>query len=107
MAVARRPDSGHIGQHFEQFELMRVCRRVDGEAAQNPNQLLYGMDLVLIDRQVVQRASIRMPLELWSLDVIQLGSALSLFSAVDAFVTYDVGLCAAAVASGLKVASSA
>jgi hypothetical protein len=86
---------------------MRVCRRIDGEAVQNANQLLDGKDLVPIDRQVVQRASIRMPLELRSLDVIHLGSALSLRAALDAFVADDVRLCAAAAASGLQVASSA
>ena len=86
---------------------MRVCRRIDAEAVQNANQLLDGMDPVPIDQHVVQQASIRTLLELRSLDAIHLASALSFRAALDAFIAYDVRLCAAAAASGLQVASPA
>jgi len=63
------------------------------------------MDILPVDRQVIQRASMLTPPELRSLDAIHLASALSLRTALDAFVAYDTLLCAAAEAAGLPVAS--
>ena len=98
-----RRDTPKVTSDLSTVELIRVCRRIDAEAEGDATQLLNGMDILPIDRQVVRQASILTPPGLRSLDAIQLASALSLRAALDAFVAYDTRLCGAAEASGLPV----
>ncbi len=66
--------------------------------------VLSGVALIPLDERIAQVAATIDPLMLRTLDAIHLASALSL-GGVEAFVTYDARLAAAAAGAGLAVAS--
>ena len=68
--------------------------------------LLNGFDLVALDRVVLDRAALPLPLPLGSLDAIHLATALLWQESSGepvAMVTHDPGLANAAIACGLRV----
>jgi predicted nucleic acid-binding protein len=102
-----RPDVPKISSHLSTVELLRTCRRVDAGAVGNVNVLLGGIDLLPVDRAVVEQAASLVPTELRTLDAIHLASALSVKADLTALVAYDSRLCSAATASGIEVVSPA
>jgi uncharacterized protein len=89
------------------IELVRTCRRRDEAAEPTARQLLVGLDLVPLTRDLVEGACVVSPVELRSLDVIHLASAVSLADALSWFVAYDARLGSAAAAAGLPVIAPA
>jgi len=65
------------------------------------------MELLPIDRAIVERAASIVPTELRSLHAVHLASALSVETGLTAFVAYDNRLTAAAAEAGLTVVSPA
>jgi len=105
--VTLRADVPKISSNLSTAELLRTCRRVDEGAVGNANVLLGGIDLLPVDRAIVERAASLLPTELPSLDAIHLASALSVKANLTALVAYDGRLCSAATESGIEVVSPA
>jgi predicted nucleic acid-binding protein len=100
-----RADVPKVSSDLSTIELLRTCRRVDEGAVEAANLLLGGIDLLPMDRAIVEKAATLDPSELRSLDAIHLASALSVKASLTALVAYDVRLCSAAVRAGIEVAS--
>ncbi|MGH9205514.1 MAG: type II toxin-antitoxin system VapC family toxin [Acidimicrobiales bacterium] len=96
-----------ISSDISTVELLRVCRRVDEGALGDAGILLDGIDLLPVDRALVDNAAAVPPKELRSLDAIHLASALSIHADLTAFVAYDGRLCSAAAGAGIEVVSPA
>ena len=58
--------------------------------------MLGGIDLLPMDRAIVEKAATLVPTELRSLGAIHLASALSVKTGLTALVAHDVRLCSAA-----------
>ncbi len=102
-----RADVPKLSSDLATIELLRTCRRVDEDAVEGATLLLGGIDLLPMDRAIVERAAGLVPTDLRSLDAVHLASALSVKASLTAFVAYDSRLCSAAVQAGLEVASPA
>ena len=102
-----RADVPKVSSDLSTIELLRTCRRVDDGAVEGANLLLGGIDLLPMDRAIVEKAATLRPTELRSLDAIHLASALSVKAHLTALVAYDVRLCSAAVEAGIEVVSPA
>ncbi len=102
-----RADVPKISSDLSTIELLRTCRRVDEDAVEGANLLLGGIDLLPMDRAIVEKAAALVPTELRSLDAIHLASALSVKANLTALVAYDVRLCSAAAQAGIEVVSPA
>jgi predicted nucleic acid-binding protein len=102
-----RADVPKVSSDLSTIELLRTCRRVDEDAVEGANLLLGGIDLLPMDRAIVEKAATLVPTELRSLDAIHLASALSVKANLTALVAYDVRLCSAAAQAGLEVVSPA
>lgn len=102
-----RADVPKVSSDLSTIELLRTCRRVDEGAVEGANLLLGGIDLLPMDRAIVEKAASLVPTELRSLDAIHLASALSVKTSLTALVAYDVRLCAAAADAGIEVVSPA
>jgi predicted nucleic acid-binding protein len=62
-----------------------------------------GIDLLPVDRAVIEQAATVTPNELRSPDAIHLASALSIKAHLTAFIAYDSRLCSAALQAGMTV----
>jgi predicted nucleic acid-binding protein len=102
-----RADVPKVSSELSTIELLRTCRRVDEDAVEGANLLLGGIDLLPMDRAIVEKAATLVPSELRSLDAIHLASALSVNANLTALVAYDVRLCSAAAQAGIEVVSPA
>ncbi len=103
--LTSRADVPKVSSDLSTVELLRTCQRIDDGALADARQLLGGIDLLPLDRAVVEEAAAIAPRELRSLDAIQLASAISLRAELTDFVAYDSRLCSAAIAVGLPVMS--
>ena len=88
------------------IEVMRVIRRAtrSPRALERAGQVLDRIAIVPLDDEVIAGAAHLDPATLQSLDAIHIATALSL-PLLDAFVTYDPQLGAAAVQLGCEIAS--
>lgn len=102
-----RGDVPKVSSDLSTVELLRTCRRFGEGAIEGATLLLGGMDLLPVDRAIVERAASTVPTELRSLDAVHLASALSVETGLTAFVAYDNRLTAAAAEAGLTVVSPA
>jgi uncharacterized protein len=100
-------DIPKVSSDLSTVELLRTCRRVDEGAVEGATLLLGGIDLLPIDRGIVEKAASLVPSDLRSLDAIHLASALSVKADLTALVAYDVRLCLAAAEAGIEVVSPA
>lgn len=109
MALAKwlsvRVEVPKISSDLATVELLRTCRRIDEDAVEDATILLGGIDLLPMDRAIVEQAATLAAEELRSLDAIHLASALSVKEDLTAFVAYDSRLCTAAAQVGIEVAS--
>jgi predicted nucleic acid-binding protein len=84
-------------------EVRRAGRRI----GHDPSSVLAQCDVVLLRSELLSHAAELDPVTLRTLDAIQLATALSLGSRLDAFVAYDERLLAAAAQHGLSTAAPA
>ena len=103
--IAERVETPKISSDVSITERLRTCRRIDEAAVGTANLLLSGIDLLPVDRSVIEQATTVTPNELRSLDAIHLASALSVKAHLIAFVAYDSRLCSAALQAGMMVES--
>ena len=88
-------------------EVPRAIRRRDSGRGAVAHRLLRNLDVVTLDRSVMERASALEPSELRTLDALQLASALRLVRFDPVFIAYDSRLVQAASAAGLRTLSPA
>jgi predicted nucleic acid-binding protein len=103
--LTARADVPKVSSDLSTIELLRTCRRVDERAVEGANLLLGGIDLLPMNRALVEKAASLVPTELRSLDAIHLASALSVKTNLTALVAYDIRLCSAATEAGIEVVS--
>ena len=102
-----RADVPKVSSDLATIELLRTCRRVGEDAVEGANQLLRAIDLLPMDRAIVEMAASLDPTEMRRLDAIHLAGALSVETSLTALVAYDVRLCSAAAEAGVEVVSPA
>jgi hypothetical protein len=100
VALARR--GPYATSVVGELETIRACRRADVPSAQ-VEELQEGLVLISVDDDVRRIAGAIAPPSLRTLDAIHLATAVSLREDLDALVTYDARLAAAAGDAGLKV----
>ncbi|MGO9558986.1 MAG: type II toxin-antitoxin system VapC family toxin [Acidimicrobiales bacterium] len=105
--ITERVELPKISSELSTIELLRTCRRIDEGSVVAAVSLLAGIDLLAIDRSIVEQAAMVTPNELRSLDAIHLASALSVKAHLTAFVVYDNRLRSAALQAGIGVESPA
>jgi uncharacterized protein len=105
--VTERVEAPKISSDLSTVELLRTCRRIDETAVGAATRLLGGIDLLPMNRYIVEQAAAVTPNELRTLDAIHLASALSVKAYLSAFVAYDSRLCSAARLAGMPVESPA
>jgi uncharacterized protein len=103
--IGLRPDIPKISSGLSIVELLRACRRVNEDAVGDATLLLGGVDLLPMDRGILDKAASLVPAEIRSLDAIHLASALSLKADLTFLVAYDSRLCFAALDLGIEVVS--
>lgn len=83
-------------------ELVRAVRRVAPDRVVAARDVLDALTILRLPTQVFDAAAALAPATLRSLDAIHLGSALTLGDDLDAVVSYDERLSAAAAALGVR-----
>lgn len=118
--VVSEPESGalrrFLAAHEERVasglvrvEVLRALRRTHGGSRatlRRAEQVLEGIALIAVDEPILRDAAAVGPDRLRSLDAVHLATALSL-DELEALVTYDARLGAAAAQAGVDVASPA
>jgi predicted nucleic acid-binding protein len=103
--IAERAEEPKVSSDVSIVELLRTCQRIDKSSVITATLLLEGIDLLPVQRSIIERAASVGPNELRSLDAIHLASALTIKTHLTAFVAYDTRLCAAALEAGMTVQS--
>lgn len=103
--LAVHTDDSMVSSDLAEIEVMRTCRRINAHVVPRASRLLAGLDLARVSQPIVEQAVLVGPATVRSLDAIHLGTALTLGSAINYFVTYDHRLQQSALAEGLRVIS--
>ena len=101
--LAAREEVAWSASSLTRVEVVRAVARAQAAAVQTALRLLAVMDLVPLCPDVLEVAADLGPPYLRSLDALHLATALSLGSALDAFVVYDERLVQAATDARLPV----
>lgn len=88
-------------------ELVRAVRRLQPNLEPRAYALIAGLTLIEVDREVLAAAATLPPPEMRTLDAIHLATALALGGEIEALLTYDVRMAAAARAAGLRAEAPA
>ncbi len=98
-----------VSSDLASVEVMRavVREKQEGDSMVRARQMLAGLHLVSISREIVAEAGILRPRSLRPLDAIHLASALSLRTSLGALAVYDRTLARAARSLGLRVLAPA
>jgi predicted nucleic acid-binding protein len=88
-----------------QTEALRAAGRLSAAHLTAARELLRGLALIQLDRQLYAVAGTLAPPHLRSLDALHIAAALTVSQDLADFVTYDVRMMAAAQAHGLPVVS--
>ena len=104
-AALRRPCAGirSAWQLHWCTEVMRAVRHLGAKATSRARQVVARIDLVRLDDTILDAAAALDAAILRSLDAIHLASAITLGGELDAVVTYDARMAAAAEQLGLPV----
>ncbi len=105
--LSERAETPTISSELSVVELLRACRRVDELGVGDATMLRRSIDLLPLDRAILETAASLVPTNLGSLDAIHLATALSVSGDLTALVVYDRRLSAAAIAAGIEVMSPA
>ena len=97
--------SHHYASALVRAEVPRAARRADARAPARGHVLLDELDLIQVDEPLLSDAAQVNGRDLRTLDAIHLAAAIAIRDDLDAFVTYDTRLAAAAEAEGFRVES--
>jgi hypothetical protein len=102
--LTRRPDTPRVVSSLARVEVVRAVSSGGSRAVARARLVLDRLHELPIDRSLLDRAGLLdVSRALRSLDAIHLASALALGGTLQAVVTYDAGMAAAAEALGLEV----
>ncbi|MGI8926933.1 MAG: type II toxin-antitoxin system VapC family toxin [Tepidiformaceae bacterium] len=101
------PHRSIVSSALALVEVRRLALRLGPEAVRAAQRTIAGLHLLEIDRAILESAASLAPPFLRSLDAIHIASALSLGADLDALVTYDRRMRAAAESLGMAVAAPA
>ena len=101
--VSERSAIPAVSSELVKIEVIRAARRLDQQVLAAARRLVAQLDLVPMTSDLIESAGEVGPDHLRSLDAIHLASALSLGSALTAFVAYDARVTAAARDAGLPI----
>lgn len=88
-------------------EVPRAVARRSSPSSRTSGQVLSAVTLVALDDAVLRSAAAASPAELGTLDALHLSTAALVAGDLDAFITYDRQLAAAASAAGFQVEAPA
>lgn len=88
-------------------ELVRAVRRVNRDLEAAANAVIDALTLADLEVGILAAAGTLAPPQMRTLDAIHLATALALGDELDALVTYDTRMAAAARAAGLRVEAPA
>lgn len=86
-------------------ELIRAVRRLRPDLEADANAVLDGITLIDLDRESLETAATLEPAAIRTLDAIHIATALALGNDLEAIVTYDARMAAAARTAALEVAT--
>jgi uncharacterized protein len=92
----------HVSSVLAYVEVSRAARRAAESAAERASDVLDVVNLIELDRAILDGASAVEPDGVRTLDAIHLATALSLGESLDVFVTYDLRQTEAAARAGLE-----
>lgn len=106
-ALAGRPEL--VSSALARVEVMRAVGRLDKAARlrARADRVLGSVALIRVDDALLEAAGELEPRRLRTLDALHLATALSLATALEGFVVYDLGLAEAARRHGLAVLAPA
>lgn len=96
-----------LASELSMVEVPRAIRRRDPGRVAVAHHLIRNLETVTLDRSVIERAAALDPVELGSLDALQLACALRLAQLDPVFIAYDKRIIRAASALGLRTLSPA
>lgn len=102
--VSEQLDIPGVSSELVKIEVVRATRRLDPQVLPAARRLVAQLDLIPITSDLIESAADLGSDLLRSLDAIHLASALSLGSALTAFVAYDARLATAAQNADLPIA---
>lgn len=114
----REPESGALRRFIRQAptltssalartEVVRAVRALGPQAVRRARAVLTRVSLIRVDEVVLEAAALLDPLSLRTLDAIHVATALGFAADLDAVVTYDARMGAAAEVLGLPIAAPA
>ena len=96
-----------LASELAEVEVPRAVRRRDPGRVVLAQRLLRNLDTVALDQSVIQRAASLDPVELRSMDSVQLACALQIAPLDPVFIAYDERIIRAASAAGLRTLAPA
>ena len=105
--LAERADLAMVSSIIHRTEVPRAVWRADPSALPRSYRQVRGVEKVALSTDVLDLAATLPPSSLRSVDAIHVASALSVRRDLEAFVSYDKRLLAAAEQAGLPTASPA
>ncbi len=114
--VLQEPETPALWRHLRRWprrascslarvEVIRAAKPLGATVVSRSKRLLEHLELIHLDDSLLDDAAQLAGPDLRSLDAIHLAAARSLGDGLDALVTYDVRMAAAAKALGLRVAA--
>ena len=82
---------------------MRAVRRVAPDLTENADEVVAQVSVIEVGESIRTRASVLEPATVRSLDALHLATAIEVGDALDAVITYDERMAAAARSLGLAV----
>lgn len=112
--VAEEPESTALRRYWQSLrqrvssalaraEVLRAAYAIGPEPLVMARDVLRRVNLLTIDKELLERAAFLEPLTLRTLDAIHLASALAVGSELEEVVTYDKRMAEAAFGLGLRV----
>ena len=96
-----------MASELAMVEVPRAIRRRDAGRIALAHRLIRNLETVTLNQSVIERAAALDPVELRSLDALQLACALRLAQHDPVFIAYDKRIVRAASAAGLRTLSPA
>ncbi len=96
-----------LASELAEVEVPRAVRRSDPGKVLLAQRLIRNLETVTLDQSVIKRATSLDPVELRSMDAVQLACALQLAPLDPVFIAYDKRIIRAASAAGLRTLAPA
>ena len=96
-------DPDQVASAIAEVEVVRAVRRVAPELTENAGEVVAQISVIEVGASIRLRASLLEAATVRSLDALHLATAIEIGDALDAVITYDARMAAAAHSLGLAV----